>query len=338
MPLIATPRFLARRAELYHQLGSLTAAGVGLITAVGMLIKSPPSPAFRQPLTQLLQQLELGATFGDALSRLGPRWMPRFDLALLHAGEMSGRLDSCFRQLASYYEERAQMARQILSELAYPAFILHFAILLFPVSLLTRLVWQGDVVGYLMAKIALLGPCYAALLILLYLGQAQRGEWWRSALEQALRCIPVLGVARMNLALSRLSTSLEGLLSAGVSIVESWPLAAAASGSPALRRVVRGWTPQVEAGQTPAEVIRQSGAFPDLFANLYATGEMSGQLEETLHRLSQHYREEASRQLQAIARWTPRLVYFGVVLLVAYQVLSFWMGYFSQLNGIMDSP
>jgi len=338
MPLIATPRHLARRAELYHQLASLTSAGVGLITGLGMLLKAPPSPAYRRPLQQLLQRLEQGATFADALRGLGERWLPAFDIALLEAGEQSGRLDTCFRQLSAYYDERARTARQILSEVAYPALVLHLAVLVFPVSLLTRLVWQGDVFGYVMAKAAVLVPGYGAVLFVLYLGQAQRGERWRAALEQALRRIPVLGVARMNLALARLSASLEGLLNAGVSIIDSWQLAAAASGSPALQRTVGAWTPRVRAGQTPAEAVRESGAFPDLFTHLYSTGEMSGRLEETLQQLYRHYQEEASRQLQLLARWVPKLIYLVVVLIVAYQVVSFWAGYFSQLNGVMEAP
>ena len=85
---------------------------------------------------------------------MSPAWLPAFDLALIKAGESSGGLDVCFRFLTEYYTERARLARQILSDLAYPAFILHMAILIFPTGLLIRLVWQGDVVGFVQAKLA----------------------------------------------------------------------------------------------------------------------------------------------------------------------------------------
>jgi type II secretory pathway component PulF len=124
------------------------------------------------------------------------------------------------------------------------------------------------------------------------------------------------------------------LLSAGVSIIDAWELASDASGSPALRRTVSAWRPRVLAGQTPAEAVEESGVFPDLFAHLYKTGEISGQLDETLRRLYEHYHEEASRKLRAVAQWTPRLIYFAVIILIAYQVVSFWTGYYGQISDI----
>ena len=142
MPLVLTPRHLTQRAELYQQLASLIAAGVGLISAVEMLRDSPPSRALRQPLAHLVQQLNDGAAFSEALATLGRGWLPAFDVALIEAGQNSGRLDVCFRFLSEYYNERARLARQVLSELMYPVFILHFAILIFPTTMLTRLVWQ----------------------------------------------------------------------------------------------------------------------------------------------------------------------------------------------------
>jgi protein transport protein HofC len=334
MPLIVTPRQLEHRAELYHQLAALTSAGIGLIAGVDMVRQAPAGRFLRKPLDRVHQALEQGATFSDALATGQRAWLPTFDLALLDAGEKSGRLDRCFRLLSDYYTERARLARQILSELAYPAFILHFAILIFPTSLLVRLVWQGDVTGFVTAKLALLVPFYLVIGLGVYAAQSSRHGWWRSVLEWVLRKVPLLGKARANLALARLSMALESLLSAGVSIIEAWPLAAAASGSPALRRAVLGWNSNVLAGQTPAEAVRESGAFPDLFTNLYSTGEISGQLDDTLARLHRHYAEEGSRQLRLVAQWTPRLVYFAVVLLIAYQVVSFWSGYFSQINDL----
>jgi type IV pilus assembly protein PilC len=332
MPLILTPRQFTHRAELYQQLASLCSAGVGLISAVEMVRDSPPARNLRRPLADLAEHLHEGATFSDSVASLGAGWLPVFDLALIQAGENSGRLDVCFRFLSEYYQQRAVLARQVISDLAYPAFVLHMAVLIFPITWLTRFVLQGDFTGFVFAKAAILFPAYAAIVLLLYLGQAKHAEAWRAFLEQVLRPIPVLGAARSNLALARLSLALESLLNAGVSIIDAWELAAAASGSPALRRTVLGWRSDVVGGETPAEAVRASRAFPDLFTNLYSTGEISGQLDDTLRRLYRHYQEEGLRQLHAVAQWTPRMVYLLVVLLIGYQVISFWSGYYAQIN------
>ena len=144
--------------------------------------------------------------------------------------------------------------------------------------------------------------------------------------------IPVLGSARRDLALARLSASLEALLSAGVTIIEAWELAATACGSPHLRRRVLAWRSLVEAGQTPAEVVRDSAAFPELFASQYQTGEISGKLDETLRRLHTYYQDQGTRKLHAFAAWTPRACYLIIVCFIAYRVLSFWSSYYNQVG------
>ena len=83
---------------------------------------------------------------------------------------------------------------------------------------------------------------------------------------------------------------------------------------------------------TPAEAVRNSGEFPELFANLYHTGEVTGSLDDTLRRLHTLYQIEGERQLTAVAEWTPKLIYFAVVLFVAWQVIRFYLGYFQQID------
>jgi type II secretory pathway component PulF len=334
MPLIVTPGLLAQRAELYQQLASLLSAGVSILQALEMLRKNPPSRAFRPPLTRVQVQLGQGYSFTESL-RLQKDWLPPFDLALLQAGEESGRLPECCRLLAGYYEERAQLARQVIGALLYPLFLAHFAVIVFPLSHLTALVQSFDVVAFFAAKLLIVLPFYLAAFFLIVAAQGHRSESWRAFVERLLGVVPGIGKARRHLALARLAAALEALLAAGVSIIEGWNLAAEASGSPALRHAVRSWEQPLEAGQTPAELLAITPAFPELFANLYATGELSGQLDQTLGRLHRHYQEEGSRRLQLVAQWVPRLIYLIIVLSIAYFILTFWLGYFGNIADVM---
>jgi type II secretory pathway component PulF len=151
-------------------------------------------------------------------------------------------------------------------------------------------------------------------------------------MESVLHPMPALGTARRYLALGRLAAALEALLNAGVNIIQAWELAAAACGSPALRRTVFGWRHLLEAGQTPAELVTGSGKFPQMFASQYHTGEVSGKLDETLRLLHRFYQEEGSRRLHTLAQWTPRAVYICIALMIGYRVVHFWMNYFNQIS------
>ena len=328
MSLIVTPGQFSRRAELYQQLGQLTSAGLGIVRALEQIQRSPPDRADREPLRKMLDGIAQGRTFTEAASRAGG-WLPAFDLALLQAGETSGRLDACFRVLADYYTDRARIARQVIGDLLYPVGLLHFAIFLFPFASFFA---SGNALLYLAQTFGVLLPLYLVAGVFIFAMQGRHGEAWRGVIESLLHPIPLLGTARHYLALARLATALEALISAGVSIIEAWELAASASGSPALKQIVSAWKPQFAAGRTPAETVGDCSRFPEMFASLYATGEVSGKLDESLRQLRQYYQEEGARKLHAVAQWTPRLVYLIVALIIAWRVVMFWTGYFKTIQ------
>jgi type II secretory pathway component PulF len=331
MQLTATPGQLGRRAAFYFELAQLTSAGVGLIGAVQHLATHPAGRHQRESLRIVLGHLDSGLTFSEALRGV-PGWLPELDLALIQGGEMSGRLDTSFRTLAGFYDERARMARQFLGDIAYPVFLFHFAVFLLPFA---AFITSGDLASYARDTLGVLLPCYALIALIIYASQGTHGERWRSLWEKLLGAVPLLGRARRELTLARLAAALEALLSAGVSIVQAWILAADASGSPAAKRTVASWREHLEAGHTPSDMVSASGFFPPLFASHYATGELSGSLEEQLGRLHRYYSESGMRTMRAISAWAPRLFYLVVVLLIAYRVLRFWSGYFQNINNVL---
>jgi type II secretory pathway component PulF len=337
MPLIVTPSQFTQRAELFQQLAQFTSAGIPIIQALEQIKRSPPARSFRAPLQRLLDELVKGATLAESLQSLD--WLPPFDLALIGAGEQSGRLDICFRLLADYYNDRARVIKQVISQLIYPVGLIHLAALIFLVVLPFAASQFNASLILLSAKAALiLSPLYGAVALLIFATQGKHGEIWRARIEAFLRPVPILGKARHYLALSRLAASLEALISAGVNIFEAWDLAATASGSPALRRAVADWKPRVVAGQMPSEAVRHCPLFPETFANLYASGEVSGKLDESLRHLSQLYHEDGTRKLNAFATWLPRLIYMLVALAIAYEIIQFWNGIYGphgELSNIL---
>jgi len=334
MPLIITPGQFNQRAELYHQLAQLTSAGIGVVPALEQIKRNPPASSFRQPLQHFLDELANGRTLSESLQH--GAWLPAFDTALIEAGERSGRLDGCFRLLADYYNDRARVTKLVIAQLIYPVGLIHFAVFIFLIVLpFAGSQFNASLTWLFVKAVLVLVPLYAATALMIYVMQSKHGESWRARLESLLRPVPLLGAARHYLALSRLAAALEALISAGVNIVDAWNLAATASGSPAFRRAVATWKSQLAAGRTPAELVRACPLFPETFANLYASGEISGKLDETLRRLYAYYQEEGTHKLHAFATWVPRLIYFLIVLVIAYFIISFYQhlyGSGSQLD------
>jgi type II secretory pathway component PulF len=334
MSFIVTPRQFSQRAEFYHQLAQLTSAGIGLLPALEQLKRNPPGNSYREPIQRLLDELTQGRTFAGSLQQLDG-WLPEFDISLIDAGERSGRLDACFRLLDDYYNDQSRIRKQMITQLLYPIGLVHFAALVFIVVLpFAKSQFSASILLLLVKAVLALAPFYLATAFVIYATHSRHGEKWHALIESLVRRIPILGTARYYLAIARFAAALEALISAGVNIIQAFDLAGNASGSLALRHAVAAMKPEVVAGKTPAEAMRKRSVFPDLFTNLYTSGEVSGKLDETLRRLYAHYQEEGTHKLQMFAQWMPRLIYMLVAGMVAYNVIKFWTGYFNQISTI----
>jgi len=325
------PGQITARSEFYHQLAQMTAAGLGLVRALEQQRARPPARSYRRHLEEILADLAGGTTFAEALRRQGT-WLPDFDIALVEAGEQSGRMDVCLGVLADYYRERAQIARQVIGSLLYPVALMHFAVVIFPFA---QFFTSGDWRAYLKQTVGVLLPLYLAGGMLVFALQGSHAAQWRSLVEKLLRCVPGLGKARHYLALARLAGALEALLSAGVTIIEAWEISARASGGFAIRRHVDAWKAKLYGGQVPSEMVNASDLFPELFANQYVAGELSGTLEGSLGRLQRYYQEEGSRKLKAFAIWMPLFFYLLVMLIIAWKIVAFYVDYFGKISEVL---
>ena len=90
MAYLFFPGQLTARAEFYHQVASSLASGLTLRRTLRIIAENPPAAGLSHPVDRLAVRLEAGDTLGEALRRLG-RWAPEFDVALIDAGEQSGR-------------------------------------------------------------------------------------------------------------------------------------------------------------------------------------------------------------------------------------------------------
>jgi type II secretory pathway component PulF len=331
---MVTPAELNRRAELYSQLAAMIAAGVPLVKALEMAGRNRSLRSSQKTILELIQHLQAGLTFTDSMKHV-QGWMPEFDIALLSVGEETGRLDVSFKQLSQYYEFRAKIIRNTISDLLITGATLHVFLLVFPLGLLTAFVLgvinnnYHQCIPFIIEKSIVYGGLWGTILFLIFACQGKRGEGWRSLVENLSQMIPLFRTAQKYLVLSRLSAALHALTNAGVSVIKGWELAAAASGSPRLKREVATWAPHIEGGVTPAEMINQVSYFPETFANLYFTAENSGKLDETLDRLHIYYQEEGFRALHLFTRILNGVIYATVVVLVAYNVIGFYVGYFN---------
>lgn len=330
MPLIITPGHLKKRGEFYMQLATFTRAGVGVVQGLQVMAQRPPAASYRKPIESILQGLGMGFSFAECLDRLGD-WAPEFDRTLFNAGERSGRLDEVLRVLATYYAERAELASKAMSAMTYPIFLVHMAGVIFPPSLLGKLVWEGDVAGFASQKLLFFAPLYLGGFLLVFLAQKAQASVLRSVFERVTSLIPYVAGSRKDNSIARFALALEAMINAGVPMIEALMTSASASGSMALEKAVHANAGRLAAGDTPSEVICRIKYFPDLFASSFKAGELSGQLDSTLKRMQHMYQEQAALKAKAVAEWVPRLIYLCVAAAIGYFIFNFWTNYYGNL-------
>ena len=125
-------------------------------------------------------------------------------------------------------------------------------------------------------------------------------------------------------------------LDAGVNVMDSLEASGRASRSGRIRRAVRRAVPEVRGGSPAGPLLAESGAFPEEVGHSICTGEETGSLDAELQRLAGEYQQEGLTRLDTLAEWLPRMVMLGIFAYVGYGIVRFYMGYFKQVQDIMD--
>lgn len=321
----------------------MSAAGILLIQSLEQIRDSSFRHPYRKQLNGVVDNLKKGYRLNEALA-MEKSWLPDLDIAMITAGETSGRLDGIFNQLADYYDEQARLMRTMMLSLAYPVVILHMAVFIFPPSQIGHMFWEGFmkgnmgiVWGYFLGKLLILAPFYALFLVMTFGGKGKRSMDFRSLIDKILYFVPLLGKGRRHLALARLSSALGALIDAGVTVIEAWDLAAAASGSPAIMRATRESKPKLQGGSMPSETLQRYKVFPSMFTGAYKTGELSGKLVDAMQRMYRYYQDLGTRKLQAFAEWMPRAIFMGIAVATGFYIVSFWIGYFDNIGNLISN-
>lgn len=351
---MVTPGQLARRAAFFEQLAAMISAGVSLPKALEMVGRNRVAGVSQKVVRAITAHLNEGHTFTDAMQLVSGQlrnvpgvevsirpirdyWLTDFDIALLSAGEQSGRLDAALRLLARYCESRAKIIRDTITNMIVTIVTLHVALLIFPLPYFIAFV-QGIVDGplqrclpYIIIELILFGALYGGVWFLSFSTSGNRSAGVRSLVESLFNIVPWLRLAVRYLAVARIAMALESLLNAGVSMTRAWELAAQSCGSPRFKSDIMRLLPELENGVTPAEMVGQISYFPEMFTHLYQTGEMSGRLDESLTRLHTYFEEEGFRKLQTFCRVLNFVIYFTIAICVGIFVIRFWVNYYGNL-------
>ncbi len=312
------PLSSARRRLLFQALARAEHAGVPVTRALEPL-RAESRGRLAQRLAVMQAALERGLPIGRAGRQAGlfTPWEGR----VLESAAVAGTLEAVLARFAEHHATRQRWAQRVRSRLALPLLLLVVMALVAPLPALVAQEIDGP--GYLQR--ALLPIVSLAVLVLLFTRVARRarGRDLPRALERLLLWIPGLGRMVRLRAQRDLLMNLALLLAAGRPAVEALREAAATVRSPVLRGAWVQAAAEVERGATVTDALRDAGGL-DRRAGVPLVG--AGEFSGTLDRMVEHHAEQLNARLDllddALAEWLPRLLYLGVLGLLAWAILG----------------
>ena len=323
--------------SFFVQMALLLKAGVSLVGALQRLAEDNADTKYGAVLAGLREQVAIGTPLNQAMARY-PRAFSRQIIAMIEAGEASGRMPEVFESLASYYEWLDRLTGDIRQALIYPVMVISASVLLVLmlftfvvprfVSLLTDLHLKVPVLtqivmaisnllvhGWPVLFVAVVGLPTAFLL-------AMRSPAFAHGFDRALMRLPVFGELIAMFGLSRFSHNLAMLYRSGIPLVRGLEICGTLVGNRAIERAVQQARLGVLEGTPLNRCLAHHDLFPRTLITMIATGETSGRLDFALESASDYFNKIIPRRIKLVFAIFDPVMMVSLIAVVGIVALS----------------
>lgn len=330
--------------ELIQQLATLLQAGLTLSDGLSLLAAQHAHAQWQALLRQLAVRLAEGEPLSIAL-QAWPEVFPPLYQAMIHAGEITGKLDYCCMHLARQQESQRQLSQKVKKALRYPAIILALALLVVvgmsgfvlpefaeiyrtfnaPLPALTRSVMA------LSAFIQRGLPAIGAMLLLPFLCKPllRRSVKWQMLRPRIALGLPVLSGLIRGQKLSQIYTVLALTQHAGIPFIQGLGCVEKTVNCPWWRALIRQLAESITQGSAIWQALAESPVFTPLCRQLIRTGEASGALDKMLENLAAYHSQQTHQQAENLASLLEPVMLLVTGVIIGTLVVAMYLPIFS---------
>lgn len=326
-------------AIMTRQLATLVRAGVPLVESIAALTEQIENEQLVRVMTTVRESLNEGTSFAKSLEQ-HPSAFPPLYVNMVAAGEASGTLEAVLERLADFMEGQSRLKGKVMGALAYPVLMAVVGTLMVGVLMVAVVPKVTSVFDNLGQTL----PWYTRLLIFVSNGVA--GYWWLILGITALAIylfrrwkrtpggrmqwdtfrlkMPIFGRLALLVAVARFTRTLSTLLASGVQLLQAMEIGRHVLENARLQAVIAEAILAIRGGESIAEPLKRSKAFPPMVTHMIAIGERSGQLESMLENVSRAYETDVETRVQALTSLLEPLTIVllgGVVGFIALAIL-----------------
>ena len=326
--------------ELVHitrQLATMITAGLTLIESLSILKQQMNKSSVLKLITELEEEIQGGKSFAEALEKY-PKIFPPIYIALVKAGEASGKLDVILGRLADNLEKSRDFRNKVRGAMVYPTIVVSgmvvvsFIVMTVVVPRLTSMYKEFGVELPLPTRILIsisnfmLNSWYlliAGIIITVFFFLKWKvtkfGQYFLASLS--LR-IPVFGKLIKESTLVEVTRTLSMLVEGGVSILLALSISQEATGNVLYKDAFKKAMARVEKGFPLSEPLSEEMIFPPILGQMVSVGEQTGKLGDSLSKLSRYFESEAEQAIRSLTTMIEPLIMVVLGLGVGFLVMA----------------
>lgn len=292
-------------AMLTRQLATMMKAGVPLVQSFDIVADGLENKGLQDLVIAIRNDISSGTSFAGAL-RKHPKHFNDLYCNLVDSGEKAGALEQMLDRIATYLEKTEILKKKVKKAMTYPIAVVVVAIVVTAI-LLVKVVPQFEslfqdfgadlpVFTQFVINISewlqewwfivLLGIVGA---IFLFKESRQRSQKFSDLVDKYVLKLPIVGEILDKSAVAKFGRVLSTTFASGVPLVDALDSVAGATGNAVYRDAIMNIKTDVSSGTQLQASMRQQDIFPVMAVQLTAIGEESGNLDEMLEKVAEHY-------------------------------------------------
>ncbi len=294
---------------ILHQMSIMMKAGISLSLAMEVMLDTEKDKDMRKILEEMNKDLYNGISLSASMGKF--KAFPDLIVNIVQAGELNGRLDLSFQQSSLITEKEVALNAKLKSAMIYPLILITLTIaLIIILSVVVIPQFEGVfntfgaelpaitqmtvsvsdfLINYWYIVIAVAGIIAISWKLAMKYSDSAAMWWAKNQLK-----IPIVGNVLSVTYVARFCRMLATLTDAGVSIVDSLSIARDVIGNLYMTDCMQQIIEDVKIG-TPINVaMSRWPIFDPLLVSMIRIGEESGQLTDSLNKMSELYEDQAN--------------------------------------------
>ena len=322
------------------QLRTMFRAGVPIVKLLEVLENQTENLNLKWIINNMSQDIKQGASLYEAFSKHPKAFSPLY-CSMVRAGEISGALPDVLDRLIYIVEHDHKIKSDVKSALQYPfiVFILlgcaFFVLLTFVIPKFIGIFTKAGLELPLPTRICLmmyhffsnywivvLGIAVGIGALLVYYLRTNPGKLMR---DNLLLRLPVFGQLFRKAAMSRFASIFSILQSSGVAILDCMKILSGTIGNYAIGREFDRIIERLEEGRGIAGPLKMSRFFTPIVINMVAIGEETGNLEQMLQEISEHYDSELEYSMKKLSESIGPILTVGLAAVIGFFALAIFL-------------